>query len=250
MTKKSIIIDNYQNFNITSCKNGYVNSLEFILSCLERLLLIKDAINIVLAILTISNTPKARKDVKRLKEIQITDNNFKYATFSSMIPSILELIEKLDYSIDYSNESNYVNFETIDLVFDDNVGYVYAQKEEEGSPKDRKIKINTPIDNLSDNKLFLAYLLDLRFKKLRFAISTQQLQAKAAFREKYNDIKLLQSLLTLINQPLDIYEEQPFAENSRRQIYQKIFIKLIFTHNTIDEPNDEISHYFSLSEVF
>ncbi|CAG8856570.1 44824_t:CDS:1, partial [Gigaspora margarita] len=34
--------------------------------------------------------------------------------------------------------------------------------------------------DLSDNELFLACLLDPRFKKLRFAISTQQLQAKAA----------------------------------------------------------------------
>ncbi|CAG8634007.1 2704_t:CDS:1, partial [Dentiscutata heterogama] len=46
------------------------------------------------------------------------------------------LIEKLDCSINYPDESNYINFETIDLVFDDNVGYVDAQEEEEGSSKD------------------------------------------------------------------------------------------------------------------
>ncbi|RIB08818.1 hypothetical protein C2G38_2210624 [Gigaspora rosea] len=104
--------------------------------------------------------------------------------------------------------------------------------------------------DLSDNELFLACLLDPRFKKLRFATSTQQLQAKAALREKYNNIKSLhQSSLTPINQSLNVCEEQPLAENSQRQIYQKTFIKSIFTQNFINKPNDEISHYLSLPEV-
>ncbi|KAF0552908.1 zinc finger bed domain-containing protein 1-like [Gigaspora margarita] len=194
----------------------------------------------------------------------------KYSTFSYIIPSILGLIEKLDCSMEDSDKSNYINFETTDLVFDDNVEFVDAQEEDEGSSKERKIKINAPIDvtnmqhkiknvlynallhcwNLSDNELFLACLLDLRFKTLRFATSTQQLQAKAALREKYNNIKSLhQSSLTPINQSLDICEEQPLAENSRCQIYQKTFIKSIFTQNTINKPNNEISRYLSLPEV-
>ncbi|RIB02306.1 hypothetical protein C2G38_2125544 [Gigaspora rosea] len=116
----------------------------------ERLLLIKDAIDIVLATLTVSNALEARKDAKRLKEIQLIENEWdmmrdivnilepffevtkvlggsEYATFSYMIPSILELIEKLDCSMEYSDESDYVNFETTDLVFDDNVEFVDAQ---------------------------------------------------------------------------------------------------------------------------
>ncbi|CAG8790343.1 44766_t:CDS:2, partial [Gigaspora margarita] len=167
----------------------------------------------------------------------------------------------LDCSMEYSDELDYVNFETTDLVFDDNIEFVDAQKEDEGGPKDRKIKINAPIDvtnmqykiknalynallhywNLSDNELFLACLLDPRLKKLRFATLTQQLQAKAALREKYNNIKSFhQSSLTPINQSLDVCEEQPLAENSRRQIYQKMFIKPIFTQNTINKPNDKL----------
>ncbi|CAG8852558.1 42040_t:CDS:1, partial [Gigaspora margarita] len=164
-----------------------------------------------------------RKDAKRLKEIQLIENEWdlmrdivnilgpffevtevlggsEYATFSYMIPSILELMEKLDCYMEYLDESDYVNFETTDLVFNDNVEFVDAQKEDKSGPKDRKIKINAPINvtnmqykiknalynallyywNLSDNELFLACLLDPRFKKLRFATSTQQLQAKAA----------------------------------------------------------------------
>ncbi|CAG8812985.1 30559_t:CDS:2, partial [Gigaspora margarita] len=143
--------------------------------------------------------------------------------------------KRLDCSMKYSDESDYVNFETTDLVFNNNIEFVDAQEKNKGGPKDRKIKINAPIDvtnmqykiknalynallhywDLSDNELFFACLLDPRFKKLRFATSTQQLQAKAAFREKYNNIKSLhQSPLTPINQSLDVYEEQPLAKNS------------------------------------
>ncbi|CAG8722219.1 19642_t:CDS:1, partial [Racocetra fulgida] len=194
-----------------------------------------------------------------------------YITFFYMIPSILGLMDKLDCSTDHLDELNNINFEMPDLVFDNNVGFVDAQEEEEGGPKGRKIKINTPIDvtnmqhkiknalynallhywDFSDEELFLAYLLDPRFKKLRFATSTQQLQAKAALREKYNNIKSLQSSLTLTNQPLD-FNEQLSAENNQRerQIYQKTFIKSIFMQNTVDEPIDEISHYLSLPEIF
>ncbi|CAG8750834.1 20207_t:CDS:2, partial [Cetraspora pellucida] len=177
-----------------------------------------NAINIVLATLSVSSTSEARKDARRLKEIQLTDNEWdlmrdivnilgpffevtellggsEYVTFFYMIPSILGLMDKLDCSTDHLNESNNINFEMPDLVFDNNVGFVDAQKEEEGGPKGKKIKINTPIDvtnmqhkiknalynallhywDFSDEELFLAYLLDLRFKKLRFATSTQQL---------------------------------------------------------------------------
>ncbi|CAG8576695.1 24803_t:CDS:2, partial [Racocetra persica] len=93
----------------------------------------------------------------------------------------LGLMEKLGCSTNYPNKSIYINFEITDLVFDDNVGFVVAQKKEEDGSKERKIKINSPINitnmqhkikntlydvllhywDLSNNELFLAYLLDL-----------------------------------------------------------------------------------------
>ncbi|RIB24793.1 hypothetical protein C2G38_2167669 [Gigaspora rosea] len=99
-----------------------------------------------------------------------------YATFSYMIPSILGLMEKLDCSMKYSDELDYVNFETTDLVFDDNVEFVMHKKR----MKNALYNALLHYWDLSDNELFLACLLDPRFKKLRFATSTQQLQAKAA----------------------------------------------------------------------
>ncbi|CAG8742404.1 5481_t:CDS:2 [Cetraspora pellucida] len=117
-----------------------------------------------------------------------------YVTFFCMILSILELMNKLGCSIEGSDKSNNtINFEMNDLEFDDNVEFVDAQKEKK---------------DLSNEELFLAYLLDPRFKKLRFAISTQQLQVRTALQEKYNSLKsLCQSSLTQTNQPLDFYDE-------------------------------------------
>lgn len=263
----------------------------------ERLLLLKDAIDIVLATLSISTTSEARKDAKRLKKIQLTDDEWdlmrdlvnilghffevteelggsKYATISYMFPSILGLIEKLDISADYWEESNnVVDFETTDLVFDDNVRFVDAQEEEEDGPKGRKVQINTPIDvtdmkpkiknalyhallhywDLSDGEVFLAYLLDPRCKKLRFATSDQQRQAETALQEKYNNIKSIrQSSLPVGNDPLNFHEEISTENNWRgqRQIYQKTFFKSIFNQETSDNSTDELSHYLSLPEIY
>ncbi|CAG8840558.1 22626_t:CDS:2, partial [Cetraspora pellucida] len=109
------------------------------------------AIDIVLATLSVSSASEAKKDARRLKEIQLTNNEWdligsEYVKFFYMIPSILGLMDKLDCSTDHLDESNNINFEMPDLVFDNNVGFVDAQEEEEDSPKGRKIKINTPID--------------------------------------------------------------------------------------------------------
>ncbi|CAG8851397.1 29247_t:CDS:2, partial [Gigaspora margarita] len=84
----------------------------------ERLLLIKDAINIVLTTLTVSTASEARKDARRLRQIQLTKDEWdlmkdlvvilgpfyetteelggsEYVTISYMFPSILALMQKL-----------------------------------------------------------------------------------------------------------------------------------------------------------
>ncbi|CAG8567843.1 7663_t:CDS:1, partial [Racocetra fulgida] len=171
-----------------------------------------------------------------------------YITISFIVLSILALMERLDCSTRNLEKSNdTLNFETTDLVFDDNVGFTDTYKEEEDGSKERKIKINTPtvvIDikhkiknslysallhywDLSNDEVFIACLLDPRFKKLRFVSSCQQRRTEAALREKYNNIKsLCQSSLTS-----NFNEKQPSAKNNwkeQRQIYHKTFFKSIF----------------------
>ncbi|CAG8847050.1 9073_t:CDS:1, partial [Gigaspora margarita] len=46
------------------------------------------------------------------------------------------LMEKLNCSMKDSDESDYINFETTDLVFDDIVKFVDAQEEDKGGSKE------------------------------------------------------------------------------------------------------------------
>ncbi|CAG8560195.1 17814_t:CDS:2, partial [Cetraspora pellucida] len=141
-----------------------------------------DAIDIVLTTLTISTAPDARKDAKRLKEIQLTDDEWnlmkdlvnilgpfcevtevlggsEYISISYIVPSILKLMQKLIGPTSYSDEeplrysdeelNNEVNFETDDLAFDNDIGFTDAQEEEEKDPKKRKININTPTNTVN-----------------------------------------------------------------------------------------------------
>ncbi|CAG8802653.1 24334_t:CDS:1, partial [Racocetra persica] len=192
-----------------------------------------------------------------------------YITIFFIVPSILALMEKLDcFTSNLEKSNNTLNFETTNFVFDDNVRFTDAREEGEDGSKERKIKINTPTDvidmkhkiknslysallhywDLSDDEVFIACLLDPRFKKLRFASSSQQYQTEAALREKYNNIKSLhQSSLTS-----NFNEIQPLAKNNwkeQRQIYHKTFFNSIFIQNTSKKPNDELNHYFFLPKI-
>ncbi|CAG8584307.1 9965_t:CDS:1 [Gigaspora margarita] len=123
-----------------------------------------------------------------------------YVTISFMVLSILELMKRLNCSASNLEEQDALNFKTTDLVFDYNIRFIDAYEEKEDSPKERKIKINTPINvidmkqkiknslysallhywDLSNDEVFIMCLLDPRFKKLRFASSSQQHQAEVA----------------------------------------------------------------------
>ncbi|CAG8662677.1 79_t:CDS:2, partial [Gigaspora rosea] len=99
--------------------------------------------------------------------------------------SILALIRNLSDSIRYFDKklSKEVEFETDNLAFDNNIGFIDAKEEEEEGPKKRKIRMNTPTDtknmkykikntlynallhywDLFDGNALLACLLDPRF---------------------------------------------------------------------------------------
>ncbi|CAG8798897.1 14779_t:CDS:1 [Gigaspora margarita] len=154
----------------------------------EHLLLIKDAINIVLTTLTVSTTSEARKDAKRLKQIQLTEDEWdlmkdlveilgpfyettealggsEYITISYMFLSILALMQNLTSLTSSSDEelNDEIDFETDDSVFNEDIRFIDAQEEEEEGPKKRKISINTPtntanIEHKIKNALYSALL--------------------------------------------------------------------------------------------
>ncbi|CAG8850344.1 2350_t:CDS:2, partial [Gigaspora margarita] len=110
----------------------------------ERLLLIKDTIDIVIT--TLTNLMRDLVDIlgpffETTEEL----GGSKYITIFYILLSILGLMRNLTSSTSYTNdELSEVNFETDDLAFDNNIGFIDAEKEEDEGPKKRKININTP----------------------------------------------------------------------------------------------------------
>ncbi|RIB28603.1 hypothetical protein C2G38_2314135 [Gigaspora rosea] len=156
-----------------------------------------------------------------------------------MFPSILVLIQNLASSTSSSDEelNDEIDFETDDSAFDEDIGFIAAQEEEEEGPKKRKISINTPTNtanmrhkiknalysallhywDLSDGEVFLACLLDPKCKKLRFATISQRREAEATLHTKYNDAKsLYQFSITSFTKYFSSNENQ---NNQRSQIY-------------------------------
>ncbi|CAG8762506.1 15997_t:CDS:2, partial [Cetraspora pellucida] len=163
--------------------------------------------------------PDARKDAKRLKEIQLTDDEWNLMKdLVNILGPFYEVTEKLDEPESYSDElTNEVNFETDDLAFDNDVGFTDAQEEEEEGSKKKKININTPTNIVNmrfriKNALYNALLhyWDLSNDEL--------LLAEAALRIKYNDVKSSYQPSPSSNRSSSSNENQNNQE--RCQIYQ------------------------------
>ncbi|CAG8822008.1 3698_t:CDS:2, partial [Cetraspora pellucida] len=111
----------------------------------ERLLLVKDYIDMVLIMLSKDNSPDARQDYNRLKKIMLTeDDGSEYVTISMMHLLITALIAKLrpvtqdlDLPLDLDSD---------DTAFDEDLEYEDDAEETMIGPKKRRIKINTPIN--------------------------------------------------------------------------------------------------------
>src|SRR2546430_1766160 len=134
----------------------------------KRLIKIKDLIDILASTMLIDPDPSTRRDGKRLKSINLTDNEWQ------AISKLIVILEDFAGATEYLGGSNYTTIslmysllaviskklipddsymEVIDLtgsdtVFDDDVGYEDAPEDEPITerPKRRKININTPQD--------------------------------------------------------------------------------------------------------
>ncbi|CAG8456657.1 7011_t:CDS:2, partial [Cetraspora pellucida] len=177
-----------------------------------------DAINIVLIILTVSTASEACKDARRLKQIQLTEDEW---DLMKDLVVILVLSMKPQRSLVVRN---IINTPT--------------------NTANMRHKIKNALYsallhywNLSDDEVFLACLLDPRCKKLRFATISQRCEAEAALHTKYNDAKsLYQSSTTLSTKSFSPNEDQ---NNQGSQVYQKSFLKTVFIQDISNESNDE-----------
>lgn len=217
--------------------------------------------------LELQSDPDSRKDAKRLRYIMITENEWslildlteilshfaeatnylggsKYCTYSSINPTIIEIMKWVRPPSSSSNNSNLTD---IDL---DKTSDAFG----EVSELDKDKEINNPVDtrNLLDqikknlykalvhyfdptsSEALLAALLDPRFKKLRLFTSDNKQDAEDELQNKYDDMKL--------NQPSTTSSLPPV---SRRQKKRSLFDA--FTKSSTAE--DEISEYLALEEI-
>ncbi|CAG8453870.1 9998_t:CDS:2, partial [Scutellospora calospora] len=95
----------------------------------ERLLLIKDAINIVLTTLTVFTASEARPFYETTKEL----GGSEYVTISYMFPSILALMQKLASSTSSYDEEldDEINFEMDDLAFNEDLRFATISQRRE-----------------------------------------------------------------------------------------------------------------------
>ncbi|PKY50971.1 hypothetical protein RhiirA4_467758 [Rhizophagus irregularis] len=110
--------------------------MEFQLPCMETFNKIKDLIYILTSTMLIDPDPSTQHDGKRLKNINLTENEWQEI---SKLIIILEDFEYLD-GINDSNVEN-INLTNSDTAFDDDVGYEDAPEDESISeqPKRRKL---------------------------------------------------------------------------------------------------------------
>ncbi|CAG8821996.1 41951_t:CDS:2, partial [Gigaspora margarita] len=190
----------------------------------ERLLLIKDAIDIVITILTVSSTQKDQKDAKRLKEIQLTDDEW------DLMKDLVDILGPFFETTEKLGGSEYI---TISYILSSILGLMRNLTSSTNYTDDEL--------NLSDSDAFLVCLLDPRCKKLKFAAPTQRHQAETALRNKYNEVKSLHKASTSSDKSFSPCEDQDKQEG-QRQIYQKSFFKSIFMQDTSEDEVFEIEH--------
>lgn len=132
----------------------------------KRLLKIRNLIDVMASSLSIDSDAQARRDGKRLKKINLVDNEWEalkkltnilekfaeateilggsnYTTISLMYQA-LEVIKKELYIS--TEESVVIDLTTLNTVFDDNIGYIDAPDDEINTdyPKERNISIEIP----------------------------------------------------------------------------------------------------------
>ncbi|PKY52455.1 hypothetical protein RhiirA4_425290 [Rhizophagus irregularis] len=92
--------------------------------------------------LSVDSNPQARKDGKRLKEINLVDEEWE------ALKKLTNILKKFAEATDLLEESVNIVLTTLDIVFDEDVKYVDSPEDEINTshPKERKIYIETPQD--------------------------------------------------------------------------------------------------------
>ncbi|GBB85099.1 hypothetical protein RclHR1_11680004 [Rhizophagus clarus] len=230
----------------------------------NRLIKLKGYIKGLLNHLELESDPDSQKDAKRLRNIMITEDEWllildltkvlshfadateylggsKYCTYSSMNPTIIEIMKWIRPSSSNNNLTNINLDRTVDAFG-------------EVSELEKNRDINTPINthnildqvkknlydamihyfNPASSEALLAALLDPRFKKLQSFTPDQKQVAENELQNKYNEIKS--------NQPSTASSSPPASSQRKKRSIFDAFTKPLITEN-------EIGDYLALEEI-
>ncbi|CAB5394103.1 unnamed protein product [Rhizophagus irregularis] len=207
----------------------------------KRLLKIKDLIDVLVSTLMID--PNTRRDGKRLKDINLTDDEWQ------AMNKLVNILEDFAGATEYLGGSNYT---TISLMYSLLAVIRCPEDEITQQPKRRKININTPQNcfelekrvkaalyqsinhywEVSQEQGMLAALLDPRFKDLEFASETLRLQTHEQLKDAYKNMKIL------TNESQEA-ESRPTSSNS---LLARMFKN---SHTYVDE----VTNYLALPKI-
>ncbi|GBB89806.1 hypothetical protein RclHR1_16600002 [Rhizophagus clarus] len=134
----------------------------------QRLLKLKDYINLLISTLSTKLDPDSKKDCKRLKQIMLQEQEWdtikdlvsilkpfaeatnylggnKYCTYTIMVPTLIKIINRLKPST--ADDEKYVseiNFKNLENIFDDQISIEDDEKEKSNPTAIRRLKINDP----------------------------------------------------------------------------------------------------------
>jgi len=135
----------------------------------QRLLKLKDYINVLISTLSTKTDPDSKRDSKRLKQIMIEEEEWdviknlipilrpfaeatnylggnKYCTYTIMVPTLIKIINRLKpLTAEDEKVVSEINFKNHENIFDDEVSI--EDDEERSNPSNptvRKLRINVP----------------------------------------------------------------------------------------------------------
>ena len=241
----------------------------------KRLIKIKDLIDILASTMLIDPDPSTRRDGKRLKNINLTEDEWqeirkliniledfaeateyldgsKYTTISLMY-SVLAMISKKILPNDDSNVE-VVDLTSPNTAFDDDVGYEDAPEDEPITerPKRRKININTPqyCTNL-ENRVKAALYQSMNHY---WEVPQEQGMLAALLDPRFKELKFASDSLRIITQEQlkDAYQDMrnltsEDQETELQPVSSNSLLARMFQNNTIHV--DEVSSYLALPKV-
>jgi hypothetical protein len=136
----------------------------------QRLLKLKDYINVLISTLSTKNDPDSKRDYKRLKQIMIEEEEWdviknlipilkpfaeatnylggnKYCTYTIMVPTLIKIINRLKpLTAEEEKVVSEINFKNHENIFDDEIS-IEDDDEERSNPSNstvKKLRINDP----------------------------------------------------------------------------------------------------------